>query len=228
MPIWLSFAIILVMTFFSKYLRTLAFGRSDSVALELCICCFLYCLMSSLFAAQDLTVFLHNDLMRCIVLLFFAFVVAALHKYNKDLCMAQVDQIVRERKTVLKYSGRQRELDAAQGVEDAVLDNVGLLARASVDVWYSQFMDKLFYRILKRTDKSDIKRSFRKKKTLVRWAFADLINSLGIEVRDDSDPNDPGTLDDKSFNISNKKQIISMVVFDSMELLSLLVALRIV
>ena len=134
MPIGISFAIILVMTLSSKFLRTLAFGRSDSIALELCICSFLYCLLSSLFAAPDWASFFHNDLMRCLVLLFFAFVVAAVHKYNKDLCMAQVDQIVRERKTVLKCSGRIHDADA-QSVEEVVLDNVGLLARASVDVW---------------------------------------------------------------------------------------------
>ena len=53
MALLISFLIILVMTLCSKFLRTLAFGRSDSVALELCICCFLYRLLTAVMEVPD-------------------------------------------------------------------------------------------------------------------------------------------------------------------------------
>lgn len=227
MALLIPFLIILVMTLCSKFLRMLAFGRSDSIALELCICCFLYRLLAAVMEAPDWGFFFREELMRCLVLLLFAFVVAAVHKYNKDLCMAQVDQLVRERRTVLRLCGRFDETDMLQSPEEAILDNTGLLARASIDVWYSQFMDKLFYRILRRADSGDVKRSFRKKKTLVRWAFAELLNSISLGVRPENGP-ELEALDDKAFNIPNKRQIVSMAVFDGMELLSLLAALKII
>ena len=238
MALLISFLIILVMTLCSKFLRTLAFGRSDSVALELCICSFLYRLLAAVASLSGRRpapfrfryprgFFFREELMRCLVLLLFAFVVAAVHKYNKDLCMAQVDQLVRERRTVLRLCGRFDETDMLQSPEEAILDNTGLLARASIDVWYSQFMDKLFYRLLRRADSGDVKRSFRKKKTLVRWAFAELLNSISLGVHPENGP-ELEALDDKAFNIPNKRQIVSMAVFDAMELLSLLVALKII
>ena len=219
--------IILAMTLVSKFLRTLAFGRSDSIALEICICAFLYNLLYALATSASLDVFVHRELMRCIVLLMFAFVVAAIHKYNKDLCMAQIERLVEQRRAVLQCTRGVRELGAKESLEETVLDHTPLLARASIDVWYSQFVDKGFFGILKATDKGNVK-SFRKKKSLVRWAFADLLNNLGITVTDPQHPEEPVILDDRSFNIANSKQIISMVVFDAMELLSLLVAARVV
>ena len=80
MALLISFLIILVMTLCSKFLRTLAFGRSDSVALELCICSFLYRLLAAVMEAPDWGFFFREELMRCLVLLLFAFVVAAVHK----------------------------------------------------------------------------------------------------------------------------------------------------
>ena len=81
-------------------------------------------------------------------------------------------------------------------------------------------MDKLFSRLLKRTDKGEVK-SFRKKKSLVRWAFADILNSLDIT------PEGEKKLNDRDLNIENRSQIIGMCIFDLLEVLSLLVALRI-
>lgn len=226
----LPLAVILVMTLCSKFLRSLAFGRSDSIALEVSICCFLYALMDGLRRASDLSVFLHGELMRCAVLLFLAFVIAAVHKYNKDLCMAQVDRLTEQRKTALAFLGRAHKADEESSLEEVVLDHTGLLARASIDVWYSQFVDKIFYDVLKRADKGELK-SFRKKKTLVRWAFADLLNAMKIPLSpegEDGEDADFCDLDDKSFNIPNARQIVSMVIFDSMALLSILIAIRVI
>lgn len=226
MSFWGSAIIILVMILCSKFLRSLAFGRSDSIALEVCICALMYCLITSLIHSPDLNCFFHEDLMRCLVLFAFALVVAAIHKHNKDLCLAHIDQLVNLRRVALKYCRRLNGISTS-GLEEAVLNNTVLLARASIDVWYSQFMDKLFYKILKRTDK-DPKRSFRKKKTLVRWAFADLLNNLIIEECGKINLDVSETLDDKSLNIPGKDQIISMVIFDIMAALAIMVALRII
>lgn len=226
--ILISMIFIVAMTMCSKYLRILAFGRAGSVSLELCICAFLYNLIIAVSNAPDWNWFFRNELMRCGVLLLFALVVAALHRYNKELCMAKVDQMLMQRKTVLLYTAKERGRRVGQSVEEVVLDNAGLLARASIDMWYSQFVDKLFYRFLKRTDSGDMKRSFRKKKSVVRWAFADLINSLDIDGDEQPGVIDIAKLDDKSFNIPNKRQIVSMVIFDTMELLALLVAVRVI
>ena len=132
--------------------------------------------------------------------------------------MAKVDRQVDHLRTIL-HNGRTPG-PGKRTVADTVLDNTGLLARASIDVWYSQFMDKLFFRLLKRTDKGDVK-SFRKKKSLVRWAFADILNSLDIT------PEGEKKLNDRDLNIENRSQIIGMCIFDALEVASLLVALRI-
>ena len=218
MEILTGFGIILVMILCSKFLRTLAFGRSDSIALEVAICSFLYDLVLAVKQSPDWAWFWREELMRCLVLLLFAFVIAAVHRHYKDLAMAKVDRQVDHLRTIL-HNGRTPG-PGKRTVADTVLDNTGLLARASIDVWYSQFMDKLFFRLLKRTDKGDLK-SFRKKKSLVRWAFADILNSLDIT------PEGEKKLNDRDLNIENRSQIIGMCIFDALEVASLLVALRI-
>ena len=218
MEIWIGFGVILVMTLCSKFLRTLAFGRSDSIALEIAICSFLYDLVLAVKQSPDWAWFWREELMRCLVLLLFAFVIAAVHRHYKDLAMAKVDGHVERLRTIL-HQGRTPRPEE-RSFADTVLDNTGLLARASIDVWYSQFVDKLFYRLLKRTDKDEVK-SFRKKKSRVRWAFADILNGLDITTEQGQ------KLKDTDLNIENRSQIIGMCIFDALEVASLLVALRI-
>ncbi len=222
MQIWMSLIIIIMMTLISKTLRGLAFGRSDSIALEVAICSFLYNLMYAIAISSSVDGFIHNELMRCVVLLLFAFVIAATHKHYKELSMAMVDKQVERLKAIRSHTTRHLLDDDGQAeVEDVVLEHTPLIARASIDVWYSQFADKMFYRILRKADKGDVK-SFRKKKSLVRWAFADILNSLNIADEDER------KLDDKDFNIDNKNQITGMIIFDLMEFLSLIVAIRLI
>lgn len=215
----LSLCFIVLMMLCSKALRSLAFGRPDSIALECSICSFLYYFIHSLATADSLSSFLHNDLMRCLVLLSFAFVIAALHRYNKSMCMARIELIINHLQDMLKHNSRVADNEESHTIKETVLDNAGKLANQSIDVWYSQFADRWFYTLLKKADKGQVK-SFKKKKALIRWSFADILNSLNLADMDEK------KLDDKDFNIPEKSQAISMLVFDLMACLSIIVALE--
>lgn len=215
-----AFLTIVFMTLVSKSLRSLAFGRADSIALDVSICSFLYALLSGLFASETFEVFLHGELMRCLVLLLFAFVIAATHRHYKDLCMAGIRTHIARLRAVWDHRASRGTVPTEGSLEDTVLDEAELLAEQSIEVWYSQFADKLFYRFLRRADSDDV-RSFKKKKSRIRWSFANLLNHLGI-----MDENDV-RLNDKDFNIDNRSQILGMVIFDTLMILSVLVAVRI-
>ena len=212
--------LILVVIFVSKYLRQLAFGRPDSIALEITICAFIYNLVIAVHDSANMSEFIDNELMRCLALFFMAFVIAMIHHYYKEMCMKQLEGILSKLRMMERMS--QDEMGEETILEDRVLEHTYLIARQSVDVWYSQFADVLFYRFLKKVDSSEEK-SFKKKKSLVRWGFADILNSLPV-MRNSSEPK----LTDKDLNINNKSQIFGMVIFDLMQFLSLIVALRII
>jgi len=216
-----AFLVIVGMTVISKGLRSLAFGRADSIALDVSISAFFYCLIDSLLRSPTAEVFLHEELMRCIVLLLFAFIIAATHRHYKDMCMAKITSEVERLRSIRNHaSGTPKSVQDA-AMEKTVLDETELLARQAIEVWYSQFADRMFYRFLRGGDPGEA-RSFKKKKTLVRWSFANILNSLGI--MDESDRK----LNDQDFNIDNKSQIIGMLIFDSMMILSVLVAIRLI
>ena len=216
----LIFFVLLLIIFISKFLRQLAFGRSDSIALEVAICSFMFNMVIAVTKSSSASEFFENELMRCLVLFLMAFVIAMVHHYYKELCMQQIEGIIQKLRTMKKYS------DVEEGeyelLEEKILDNTYLIAKQSVDVWYSQFADVLFFRFLKKVDSSEEK-SFKKKKGLIRWGFADILNSLpvmqyGAEAK----------LTDKDLNINNRRQITGMIIFDLMQFLSLAVAIRLI
>ncbi|MCR5325090.1 MAG: hypothetical protein K6E85_17680 [Lachnospiraceae bacterium] len=216
----LALGILLIVIFISKFLRQLAFGRSDSIALEVAICSFMFNFVIAVTKSASAAEFFENELMRCLVLLLMAFIIAMVHHYYKELCMQQIDAILQKLRTMKKYS------DVDEGeyaiLEQKILDHTYLIAKQAVDVWYSQFADIMFFRFLKKFDSSEEK-SFKKKKGLIRWGFADILNSLpvmqyGAEAK----------LTDKDLNINNRRQITGMVIFDLMQFLSLAVAIRLI
>ena len=214
------FILILVIIFVSKFLRQLAFGRSDSIALEIAICSFIYNLITAVKASASVREFIDNELMRCLVLFFMAFVIAMVHHYYKEMSMQQLEAILQKLRMLKKYSEYSQEEDTV--LEEKILEHTYMIARQSIDVWYSQFADILFYRFLKKVDSSEEK-SFKKKKSLVRWGFADILNNLPV-MRYSAETK----LTDKDLNINNKRQITGMVIFDLMQFLSLAVAIRLI
>ena len=151
----LIFFVLLLIIFISKFLRQLAFGRSDSIALEVAICSFMFNMVIAVTKSSSASEFFENELMRCLVLFLMAFVIAMVHHYYKELCMQQIEGIIQKLRTMKKYS------DVEEGeyelLEEKILDNTYLIAKQSVDVWYSQFADVLFFRFLKKVDSSEEK-----------------------------------------------------------------------
>lgn len=226
--------IILCMTFGSKFLRQTAFGRPDSIALDVSICCFLYNLMIIAGKWAGLTWFFKEEFLRCLLLFLFAFITAFVHRQNKKKCVQRVARIAAEIKAAGEYTGEGNELQADRIMEETVLDNLEVLAGSSIDVWYSQFADAMFGRQLKAfynrkhagdagTEKSK-SRSFKEKKKRVRSAFAAIVNSLptmnGKMMR--------AKYSDEDFNIGNEDQIMGMLIFDIMMAFSLILAVRLI
>ena len=216
----LVFLLLLLVIFISKFLRQLAFGRSDSIALEVAICSFIINLIIAVTKSATAAEFFENEFMRCLVLFLMAFVIAMVHHYYKELCMQQIDAIIQKLRTMKKYT----DIDEGEyeALEEKILNNTYLIAKQSVDVWYSQFADVLFYRFLKKVDSSEEK-SFKKKKGLIRWGFADILNNLPVMLHSAE-----VKLTDKDLNINNRRQITGMVIFDLMQFLSLAVAVRLI
>ena len=229
--------IILLMSLSSKFLRQTAFGRSDSIALDVSICSFLYNLMIVAGAWSGLMWFVREESLRCLLLFLFAFITAFVHKQNKKKCVRKAGRIVTEIRTAGGYSdisGAGNETKPDRIMEATVLDNLELLAQSSIDVWYSQFADAMFGKQLKafydrrnsggQSTEKNKTRSFKEKKRRIRSAFAAIVNSL---------PTMNGKMmrtkySDEDFNIGNEDQIMGMLIFDVMMALSLIVAVRLI
>lgn len=237
MEIIKSLFLILCMTLSGKLLRQTAFGRPDSIALDVSICCFLYNLMVVAGSWTGLIPFFREEFLRCLVLFLFAFITAFVHRQNKKKCVRKVGQISAEMKAAAGYAGTDsaaNETHPDRIAEATVLDHLELLAQSAIDVWYSQFADAMFNRQLKafydkKHPNEDARarnkgRSFKEKKKRVRSAFAAIVNSLpvmnGKMMR--------SKYSDEDFNIGNEDQIMGMIIFDIMMVLSLVVAVRLV
>ena len=232
-----SFMIIVIMVMCSKFLRQLSFGRSDSLALDITICAFLYNLMNAFLISPDIYYFFTHESVRCIVLFIFGFIISFVHRQNKKKCMKRIGDVI----DAIKENGGYNignssclEIEPERVMEATILDNLPLLAQSSIDVWYSQFADAMFNKQLKRYYDSRHKgedeiqknkgRSFREGKKRVRSAFVDLVNNL---------PTVNGKLnrskyEEDEFNIDNEDQIMGMIIFDAMMLMSVLVAVRVI
>ena len=237
MEIIKSLFLILCMTLFSKFLRQTAFGRPDSIALDVSICCFLYNLFIVAGNWSGPASFFKNEFLRCLILLIFAFITAFVHRQNKKKCVKNIRQMITDMKAAGGYEGADSAAAETQPdriTEATVLDNLEVLAQSSIDVWYSQFADALFNRQLKALNdrltsgtgsRNRNKRvSFKEKKRRVRVAFASIVNSLpvmnGKMMR--------SKYSDEDFNIGNEDQIMGMIIFDIMMVLSLIVAVRLI
>lgn len=237
-----SFLIIAFMTACSKFLRQYGFGRADSIALDIAICSFLFNLIVVIKTFTDPAAFLRHELLRCVLLLVFPLVISVIHHQNKKRCMKKIAGIVAEIKAAGRYEGDDSAANeiGSRGrfTEATILDNLEILANSSIDVWYSQWADAAFRKPLgkyyelthaKDEKKDDVRairksRSFKEKKKKVRSAFVDIVNSL---------PTVNGQLTrasyaDEDFNIDNRRQIIGIVTFDVMAVLSVILAVRIV
>lgn len=211
------------MTLISKYLRQLAFGRADSIALELSICSFLYNLFYATTKTNNISDFFQNELLRCITLLLFAFIIAVVHHYYKCMCMQKVERIVDKYSSKLdeQIDSKSIENESEWNLEKTVLDHIEVIAQQSIDVWYSEFVDALLYRFIKKTNRPE-EETLRKKKSIIRWAFADILNAMEVTKKSNK------KLNDRDFNIDIKNQKMGMVIFDTMEILSIIVAVRII
>ena len=227
MQMLLALAVIIVMTLISKAIRQLATGRSDSIALEVALCSFTYNLIYSVAVTESPGDFVHHELMRCIVLLLFAFIIAAVHKHYKDLCMAQIDKQVDQLDTLYRMNQDTEENEedvTLRGLRVTVLRNVGILAREAISVCYSTFIDRTVFNssrlsgVLRKRDKKDTK-GFRRNKSVVRQSFSDLLNNLGILGAKSIDR-------DRDLNIDEKSQITGLIIFDVLAILALLTAIR--
>ena len=116
------FILILVIIFVSKFLRQLAFGRSDSIALEIAICSFIYNLITAVKASASVREFIDNELMRCLVLFFMAFVIAMVHHYYKEMSMQQLEAILQRLRMLKKYSENSQEEDTV--LEEKILEHM--------------------------------------------------------------------------------------------------------
>ncbi len=212
--------IIIIMVLVSKFLRQLAFGRSDSVALEIGICAFLYNLIVAVKNSESINYFVSNELLRCVILLMFPFVIAIVHYFYKNQCMKQIESNVNVLRTNMKLE-KDDEKKYGRALEEVILNNTMLLTRQSIDVWYSEFADASSLRKFLPKKDSSGEKSFKKKKKLVRRGFADILNNIPaahyLEKK----------LTDSDFNIENRDQIIGMIIFDVAEVLALLVAVRV-
>lgn len=216
----ISLSVIIIMAIISKFLRQLAFGRSDSIALEIAICAFLYNLIVVVKKNYSVQYFISNELLRCVILLLFPFVIAIVHYMYKNQCMKQIESIVKMlQDNTRRESDKDKESD--RKLEKTILDNTELLTKQSIDVWYSEFADasKLRKIFLKRD--SSREKSFKKKKKLIRKAFTDILNNIPARLYLER------PLDDRDFNIDNKSQITGMIIFDVMAVLAVLVAIRV-
>ena len=240
-----SLLIIALMVGCSKFLRQYAVGRPDSLALDVAICSFLFNLILAIKNSPDLLFFLRHELLRCIVLFAFAFVISYLHKRNKKELMVQIAGTVSEIKAAGDYQGtesaREEVGQRKRIMEATILDHLEVLARSAIDVWYSQFADAMFKKPLQKmsgkkkrspdgtaTEENDLQKrrnqTFKKEKRKVRSAFVDIVNSLPTV----NERMRRAKYSDEDFNIGNRKQIVSMIVFDVMEVLAVLVAIRII
>lgn len=216
----LGVIIIICMTLISKFMRQLAFGRADSIALEVAVCSFLYNFLYATSKSRSMGEFIHGELLRCITLLLFAFIIAIVHHYYKSMCMQKVEKIVDGLSTRLGDQDDEKN-KSERDFEKALLKHTEVIAQQSIDVWYSEFVDALLYRFIKKTNRPEEK-TLRKKKSIIRWAFADILNAMEVTKKNNK------KLNDRDFNIDIQNQKMGMVIFDTMEILSIIVAVRII
>ena len=228
-----AFILILVLLLVSIFCRWLAFNRMDSVALDLCIAAFIYNLFHALSITDSMQQFLDEEMMRCIVLFLFAFIVGAVHRHYSEMCQALIRNKIDKAKMALEFNRRNRmdddefdETDVSETLyfaQQTILDQAKQLAEKTIFVCYSAFIDRFSYnylpKFLLKKKKQKGTKGFRPNKTAVRQGLADMVNALeieGVEVLKETD-----------FNIDEKNQMIGLCLFDLMELRSVLVALRI-
>lgn len=225
-----ALCVILLITVVSMVCRWLAFKRMDSVALDISLASFLYNLMYSIFISDSLDYFLHHELMRCIVILMFTIIIGAVHRYYFEINQARIKAKIDKARLALELQYK----DVIEEDEDErlifenemkIIDQVQKLAERSISVLYSQYIDafafdKTFFKKFLKDKKTKGTKGFRPNKTAVREGLAEILNTLEIEGIEKFKGED--------FNIEIKSQAVGMILFDLMEVLSVIVAIRVI
>ena len=90
---FIAFALIWLIAGLSMLARWIAFGRMDSWALEISASALFFNIVYGVCVSESAGDFLHNELARCVILLFFLLAIAAVHFHFLSVCKSKCKAI---------------------------------------------------------------------------------------------------------------------------------------